>query len=161
MIYTPFKSISKPELSLGVELRALRPPENMGQPSNEKQSTSPPSTHDKRSGSSLGEKERQKFVDKTLDEELTEVEYPTCKRCNKKVNFPDTKIKIVIEVIGKNGRRNNPLDKQHRLYKTHMTRQKILNLINEEIKLDAEQQINVVDMIEQATKTENSTNVEA
>ena len=41
-----------------------------------------------------------------------------------------------------------------------MTKQDILNLINEEIKLDAEQQINVVDMIEQATKIEDTINVE-
>ena len=150
MIYTPLKSISKPEISLGVEVRTPRPHSEGERSTNENNSPSTPSTHDKPSGLSFGEKERRKFVDNTSDDEWTEVEYPTCRRCTKKVNFPDTKIKIDIEVIGKNGRRNNPLDKQHRLYTTHITKQEVLNLINEEIKLDAEQQINVVDMIEKA-----------
>ena len=30
------------------------------------------------------------------DDDLTEVEYPVCKRCNKKVSFPDSKIKVNI-----------------------------------------------------------------
>ena len=160
MIYTPLKSLNKPELSLGVELRNQGPHNNPETPTNKNNSTSPPSTHDKPSGSSFGEKERQKFVNKTADDELMEAEYPTCRRSIKKFNFPDTKIKIDIEVIGKNGCRNNPLDKQHRLYRTHITKQEVLNLINEEIKLDAEQKINVVDMIEQATKIEDSKDVE-
>ena len=41
-----------------------------------------------------------------------------------------------------------------------MTKSEILNLVNEEIKLDVEQQINLVDMIEQAAKIENETEVE-
>ena len=56
LIDTPLKLVNKPELSLGVELRTLRPPDNMDQSTNEKHSTSLPSTHDKPSGSSFGEK---------------------------------------------------------------------------------------------------------
>ena len=154
MIYTPLRSVNKPKLSLGVELRTLRPPDNMDKSTNEKYSTSLPSTHDKPSGSSFGEEYRRQFTDKTPGDELKEVEYPVCKRCSKKINFPDTKIKIDIEIIGRDGNRDRALDSQHRLYKSNMTKQEILNLINEEIKLDAEQQINVVDIIEQATKIE-------
>ena len=88
MIYNPLKSISKPELSLGVELRTLRPPDDIDQPSNEKHSTGLTSTHDRSPDLSFGETKRPQFIDETCDEELTEVEYPACRKCNKKVSFP-------------------------------------------------------------------------
>ena len=160
MIYTPLKSLNKPELSLGVQVRTPRPHNNMERSTNENNSPSPPSTHDKPSGSSFGEKERQQVTDNTYEDELTEVEYPICQKCNKKASFPDTKIKINIEVIGRDGRRDRALDIQHRLYNSHMTKSEILNLVNEEIKLDVGQQINLVDMIEQAAKIETGTEVE-
>ena len=127
MIYTPLKSINKPELSLGVEERANKMSKNANL-----------------------------SIEVTRDDELTEVEYPPCKGCNKKVSFPDTKIKVDIEIIGRNGSRTRALDKQQRIYNACMRKHELLQLINEEIKLDIEQQINVVDMIEQ-DRTEKST----
>ena len=126
MIYTPLKSMNKPELSLRAEVRA--------------------SQIDKRANHA---------VEETTDDELTEVEYPACKKCNKKVSFPDTRIKVDIEIIGKNGSRSRALDKQHRLYNACMRKQELLQMINEEINLDIEQQINVVDIIEQSTRVES------
>ena len=41
-----------------------------------------------------------------------------------------------------------------------MTRQDLLNLINEEIKLDSDQQINLVDIIDQATSKKSTSNVD-
>ena len=159
MIYTPLKSVNKPEISLGVELRTLKPPDNMDQSTNKKHSTSLPSTHDKPSGSSFGEKKRLQIIDKTSDDQLMEVEYPVCKKCNRKMNFPDTKIKVDIEIIGRNGYRTRTLDKQQRVYNTCMRKHELLQLLNEEKKLDNEQQINVVDMIEQATRVESQQDI--
>ena len=99
-------------------------------------------------------------IEATTNDELTEVDYSASKRCNKQVNFPDTKIKVDIEIIGRNGSRTRALDKQHRIYNARMRKQELLNLINEEIKLDIEQQINVVYMVEQATRIEGSQDVE-
>ena len=65
MIYTPLRSINKPTISLGVEIRSVP------QGKDDNQST-----------------------DYKTDEILTEVDYPKCRRCTKKVNFPDDKIKI-------------------------------------------------------------------
>ena len=125
MIYTPLKSINKPESSLGAIVRA-----------------------------SKIYKYANHSLEATTDDELTEVEYPACKRCNKKVSFPDTKIKVDIEIIERNGSRNRALDKEHRIYNACMRKQELLQLKNEEIKLDIEQQINVFDMTEQATRIE-------
>ena len=131
MIYTPLRSINKPAISLGVEIRSV-----------------PQGKYD------------DQLDDDTTDEILTEVDYPKCRRCNKKVSFPDDKIKINIEVIGGNGRRNKTSDKHHKLYNAGMTKQEILKFINEEIKLDIEQQVNMVDIIDNATLIEGPSNVE-
>ena len=129
MIYTPLKSLNKPEISFGAEIRSPQ----------------------------LDEKEK---IGSTSDDELTEVEYPTCKRCNKKVSFPDTKIRVSIEVMGSNGRRTRSADKQHISYYSALTKQQIIDLINEEIKLDIDQQINLVDIIDQATLSVKTSNAE-
>ena len=172
MIYAPLKSINRPELSLGVKVRTSKIPDNMNQQinnqvtnhefpvKNRKHSTGFPSTHDKPSGLSFGEKERPQIIEEASDDEITEVEYPPCKNCSRKVSFPDTKIKVDIEIIGKNSSRTGALNKQHRIYNTCMRKQELLQLINEEMKLEIEQQINVVDIIEQASRIEESQDVE-
>ena len=56
-----------------------------------------------------------------------------------------------IEIIGRDGQRAKAINKQHRAYNSALTKQEIIDLINEEIKMYIDQQINLVDMIEQAS----------
>ena len=59
-----------------------------------------------------------------------------------------------VEIINKNARRNKEWDKQRQLYKSILTKQELLALINDEIKLDNEHAINLVEIIDQASFSE-------
>ena len=125
MIYTPLKSLNKPEISFGAEIRS----------------------------------DQRKEYETQSDDGIAEVEYPRCKRYIKKVSFPDTKIRVSIEIIGRDGQRTRAINKQHRSYNSALTKLEILNFIDEEIKLDIDQQVNLVDIIDNATLTEDPSNV--
>ena len=51
---------------------------------------------------------------------------------------------------------NDKYNKQHQLYRSCLTKQELLNLIDEEIKLEEEQSINLVEIIDQASLTEHT-----
>ena len=125
MIYTPLRPIEKPEMSFGAEIRTPQVSEN----------------EEHSNGS-------------TLNDEVTEVEYPKSKTCNKNSRSLDIKIN---EIINKNSRKNKKYDNHCQLYKSIMTKQELLDLINDKIKLDKKQQINLVDIIDQASLNEPPT----
>ena len=51
---------------------------------------------------------------------------------------PDVKIKLDVEIIKKMAKNNDKYNKQHKLYRSCLKQQELLNLINEEIKLEEE-----------------------
>ena len=124
MIYTPITPTEKPRISFGAEIRT-------------------PS-----------ESENEDHESKPTLNSITEVEYPQVRRTSKKIREPEVKINLDIEIINKRAKNNNTCHKQHQLYRLCLTKKELLELINEEIKLDADQSINLVDIIDQASLTE-------
>ena len=125
IIYTPIITTETPKISFGAETRTSR------------------------------ESEAEDNEQLPKANSVTEVEYPHVKRINKKIQDPDVKIKLNKEVINKRARCNQGCNKQHQLYRSCLTKRELLELINEEIKLDEDQSINLVEIINQATLTEN------
>ena len=60
---------------------------------------------------------------------------------------PEVKIKLEVEIINSRAISNDKYNKQHQVYRSCLTKQELLNLINEEIKLEEEQSINLVEII--------------
>ena len=89
-------------------------------------------------------------------EEIIEVEYPQIKRRNERVQYPNIKVKLDVGIINDRAINNNKHNKQHQVYRLCLTKQELLNLINEEIKLEKEQSINLVEIINKASLTEHT-----
>ena len=49
------------------------------------------------------------------------------------------KVKLDVEIINNRAVHNSKFNKQHQVYRSCLTKQELLNLINEEIKLEEEQ----------------------
>ena len=97
-------------------------------------------------------------------EEVTEVEYPWSKICRDKPRDPDVIVNEEIEIINKNVRHSTQKDKQDKQslhFKSILTKQELIKLINDEIKLDKEQQINLIDIIDHASLSEHTPRDEA
>ena len=74
---------------------------------------------------------------------------------------PEFKVNVDIEIINKHVRHNKKQDKQCLLYKSILTKKELIDLINNEIKLDQEQQIKLIDIIVQASLSEHTPRDEA
>ena len=72
-----------------------------------------------------------------------------------------SKFNVDIEIINKHVRNNDKQDKHSLYYKSILTKQEIIKLINDEIKLDKEQQINLIDIIDHASLSEHTPRDEA
>ena len=83
------------------------------------------------------------------------MEYPHAKIKGKKVQNPDVKIKLDVEIINRRAVNNDKNNKQHQLYRSCLTKQESLNLINEVIKHEEEQSINPVEIIDRASLIEH------
>ena len=125
MIYTPIILTEKPRISFGAEIRTP--------------SESDTEDHEQRS---------------TLND-ITEVEYPQVRRMCKKIQDPDVNFNVDFEIINKRAKESHSCNKQHQLYRSCLTKKELLDLINEEIKLDEDQSINLVEIIDQASLTEH------
>ena len=64
-------------------------------------------------------------------EEMIEVEYPRIKKRNEKVLNPNVKVKLDVEIINSRAINNNKHNKQHQVYRSCLTKQELVNLINE------------------------------
>ena len=87
-------------------------------------------------------------------EEIIEVEYPRIKKTSEKVQNPDVKIRLDVEIKNNRAVHNSKFNKQHQVYRSCLTKQELVNLINEEIKLEKEQSINLVEIIDKASLNE-------
>ena len=87
--------------------------------------------------------------------EIIEVEYPRIKKKSEKVQNPNVKIKLDVEIINKSSIKNNKHKKQHQVYRSCLTKQQLLNFINEEIKFEKEQSINLVVILNKASLIEH------
>ena len=68
---------------------------------------------------------------------------------------PNVKVKLDVVIINSRVINNNKYNKQHHDYRSCLTKQELLNLINEEIKLEEEQSINLVEIINKASLIEH------
>ena len=68
---------------------------------------------------------------------------------------PNIKVKLDVEIINIRAINNKKYNKQHQVNRSCLTKQKLLSLINEEIKLEEEQSINLVEIINKASLTEH------
>ena len=84
-------------------------------------------------------------------EEIIEVEYPRIRKKIEKVQNPNVKVKLDVEIINNRAVHNSKFNKQHQVYRSCLTKQELVNLINEEIKLEKEQAINLVEIIDKAS----------
>ena len=73
--------------------------------------------------------------------EITEVEYPRLRRTESEVQNSDIRVNVDVEIINQTGHRSR--DKACQLYKSLLTKQELLKLINDEIKLNEKQSINL------------------
>ena len=83
------------------------------------------------------------------------MEYPRIKKRSERVQNPNVKVKLDVEIINDRAINNNKYNKQHQVYRSCLSKQELLNLINEEIKLEKEQSINLVNIINKASLTEH------
>ena len=73
--------------------------------------------------------------DEDTDEEITEVEYPQPRLSEADVRNPDVKVKVDIKIINKKDQIS--WDKSCHMYQSLLSKQELIKLINDEIKLDA------------------------
>ena len=90
----------------------------------------------------------------STSEEIIEVEYPRIRRKVEKVLNPNVKVRLDVEIINNKAVHNSKCNKQHQVYRSCLTKQELVNLINEEIKLEKEQSINLVEIIDKASLNE-------
>ena len=68
----------------------------------------------------------------------------------------DVKVNVDVKIINQMGHISR--DKACQIYKSLLTKQELINLINDEIKLDEKQSINLVDIINKASLSEQQIN---
>ena len=103
-------------------------------------------------GAELRTPKEPEYDDCTDEDGITEVEYPRVIKTKPKVQNPNIKVKVEVEIKSEPGHLNH--DKTRQTYKSMLTKQELISLINEEIKLDEQQSINLVDIINNAALSE-------
>ena len=103
---------------------------------------------------SLNTSDSEDTSSKPLEDELIEVEYPRVQRQQSSTNTPDIRLKVDVEIIQPKVRDNRKDKKSYQLFKSCLTKDELIKLITDEIKLKDDQMINLVDIIDQASLTE-------
>ena len=89
-------------------------------------------------------------------DEVTEVEYPRLKRTESDVQNPDVRVNVDINIINQMGHISR--DRSCQMYKSLLTKRELINLIKAEIKLDEKQSINLVQIINNVSLSEQNIN---
>ena len=110
---------------------------------------------------SLNTTDSEERSSKPIEDELIEVEYPRVQRRQINANAPDIKIKVNVEIIQPKSRDNRNNQKSYQIFKFCLTRDELVKLITDEIKLKDDKLINLVDIIDQSVLTETNEALQA
>ena len=108
-------------------------------------------------GAELRTEKESEDDDCTDEDEITEVEYPRVIKTKTRAQNPDIRVKVEVEIKSEPGHSNR--DNMRQTYRSVLTKQELISLISDEIKLDEQQSINLVDIINNAALSEHA-NVE-